>query len=450
MASLFIVPAEQVFDANGDPISGAKLNAYESGTLTRKDTFSDSGLTTANANPVVADADGRFIPIYIESGDYRFVLTDAADVEIWDADPVSGSAGASGAVEDVSASQNVEIDDATKVFAVDASGGAVTITLLAAATAGDGFEITVKKTDTSVNLVTIDGNGAETIDGATTLVLSAKDQSVTLRCDAGEWHVVSSYAMSAGIVTWRKGADIASASPLVLGTDGNYFDVTGTTGFSAITVAAGTLFMLQFDAALTLTHGASLDLPGEANITTAAGDRLIGFAEAANTVQVLSYFRADGQPLATKSGGVVQVVNTQDGAVATGTTALPADDTIPQNDEGDEYLELAITPTDAGNTLLIDVVLCYTHSVDTAIAVALFQDATAAALAAVANNLGAAGAAEVAAFRHTMTAGTTSETTFKVRAGGNTGSTMTVNGASSARLYGGVIASSITITEIAA
>lgn len=97
---------------------------------------------------------------------------------------------------------------------------------------------------------------------------------------------------------FTKGADIASASPLVLGTDGNYFDVTGTTGFSAITVAAGTLFMLQFDGALTLTHGASLDLPGEANITTAAGDRLIGFAEAANTVQVVSYFKADGTALA--------------------------------------------------------------------------------------------------------------------------------------------------------
>ena len=94
---------------------------------------------------------------------------------------------------------------------------------------------------------------------------------------------------------WTKGSDIASASPLVLGTDGNYFDVTGATGFSAITVAAGTLFMLQFDSTPTLTDGASLDLGG-ANVTAAAGDEMVFFATAANTVTLLA-FRA-----ATKAG----------------------------------------------------------------------------------------------------------------------------------------------------
>lgn len=97
---------------------------------------------------------------------------------------------------------------------------------------------------------------------------------------------------------WAKGSDIVSAATLVLGTDGNYFDVTGNTGpVTAITVPAGTLFMLQFDSNPTFNHGASLDMPGEANITFAAGDRLICFAEAANTVQVLSIFRASGRGL---------------------------------------------------------------------------------------------------------------------------------------------------------
>ena len=103
---------------------------------------------------------------------------------------------------------------------------------------------------------------------------------------------------------WSKGADIASASPLVVGADGNYFDVTGTTGFSAITVGAGTLFMLQFDGALAITHGSGITLPGAANITTVAGDRLIGFATAANTVDVISYTRASGAPLAPAASSV--------------------------------------------------------------------------------------------------------------------------------------------------
>ena len=55
-------------------------------------------------------------------------------------------------------------------------------------------------------------------------------------------------------------------------------------------------------------------------------------------------------------GKVVQIVNVQDGAVATTTTAIPLDDTIPQNTEGGEFMTLAITPTSATSKLRIDVV----------------------------------------------------------------------------------------------
>lgn len=50
-------------------------------------------------------------------------------------------------------------------------------------------------------------------------------------------------------------------------------------------------------------------------------------------------------------------------------------------------------------------------------------------------------------FNHIMTAGTTSATTFKVRCGGNAAGTTTFNGQATARKYGGVMASSIQITE---
>lgn len=92
----------------------------------------------------------------------------------------------------------------------------------------------------------------------------------------------------ASTLKMAKGGDISSASPLVIDTDGNYFDVTGTTNFSAMTVESGNFFMLQFDGALTITHGSGIELPGAANLTTAAGDRLICYATAANTVEVMS------------------------------------------------------------------------------------------------------------------------------------------------------------------
>ena len=47
-----------------------------------------------------------------------------------------------------------------------------------------------------------------------------------------------------------------------------------------------------------------------------------------------------------------------------------------------------------------------------------------------------------------MTAGTTSSTTFKGRAGLSAAGTLSFNGFGGARRFGGVMASSITITEV--
>jgi len=85
-----------------------------------------------------------------------------------------------------------------------------------------------------------------------------------------------------------KGGDISSASPTVIDVDGGFFDIVGTTSFSAFTVASGRLFTCQFDGALTITHGSGIELSGAANITTATGDRLTFYSVAANTVVEVS------------------------------------------------------------------------------------------------------------------------------------------------------------------
>jgi hypothetical protein len=151
-----------------------------------------------------------------------------------------------------------------------------------------------------------------------------------------------------------------------------------------------------------------------------------------------------------ESGDVLQVVDSRSVAVATGTTVLPADDTIPQNTEGDEYLTRAITPAATGNKLRIDVVLHLAASVAGTLTAALFQDATAGALAAGCQHVGAGDQVRCVTFTHYMNAGTVSETTFKVRAGLSTAGTTTLNGADATRMLGGVLCSSITITEVKA
>ena len=158
-------------------------------------------------------------------------------------------------------------------------------------------------------------------------------------------------------------------------------------------------------------------------------------------------YKISNYPTAGVKSRIVQIVNTQTGAVATGTTLIPNDDTIPLSGEGNQYMTLAITPTNVNNKLKIDVVFVGSSNVDNSLGVALFQDATTNAIAAVWSYI-AIGTYITITFSHYMAAGTTSATTFRVRAGGHGAGTTTFNGQAGGRIYGGVMASSITITEI--
>lgn len=159
---------------------------------------------------------------------------------------------------------------------------------------------------------------------------------------------------------------------------------------------------------------------------------------------------ANGGTGVASSKTIIQRVNTITGTMATGTTTIPADNTIPQNTEGDQYMSLSITPTNASNILVIEVIA----NINTTIAsnalmiMGLFQDSIANALAVCAATVPTNGTGNAIPMRYEMVAGTTSATTFKIRIGGNTAGTTTFNGFNTSAYFGGVFASSITITEI--
>lgn len=246
-------------------------------------------------------------------------------------------------------------------------------------------------------------------------------------------------------------ATIASATTTNIGAAAaNYLQVTGTTAITAFdTVQAGTERTLEFAGILTLTHNATtLILPSAASITTAAGDVAIMRSEGSGNWRCVSYTKASGQAIRSASGGIQQVVSTETGAVNTGTTTMTYADTIPQNTEGDQYMSLAITPANASSTLIIDVVWNGANNTGNVQSIALFQDATAGALASVSLQAVTANTQLQLVLRHKMTSGTTSATTFKVRSGSNAAGTTTFNGASGGRIHGGVMASSVTIAEV--
>lgn len=87
------------------------------------------------------------------------------------------------------ASASVAIGPGIGTVLADATGGAITITLPLAVNSADR-QISVKKTDASGNAVTLDGNGAETIDGAAGYALPAQNNFVTVLCDGINWQVI--------------------------------------------------------------------------------------------------------------------------------------------------------------------------------------------------------------------------------------------------------------------
>lgn len=121
-----------------------------------------------------------------------------------------------------------------------------------------------------------------------------------------------------GVQNEAHGADVASAGTINLTTaTGNLVDVTGTTTITAITLLEGAERTVRFTGALTLTNGASLVLPGGANITTASGDFAIFRGYGSGVVRCTNYTRGDGNALVSTSSGLVFLSTTTVSGVAT-------------------------------------------------------------------------------------------------------------------------------------
>jgi len=87
-AYLFFEPTARPLTLSGALMPGAQLQFYLAGTTTPTDVYADASLGTALSNPVVADADGRFVPIYLDPlVTYRVQLYDSLDVLQYDVDP---------------------------------------------------------------------------------------------------------------------------------------------------------------------------------------------------------------------------------------------------------------------------------------------------------------------------------------------------------------------------
>lgn len=109
----------------------------------------------------------------------------------------------------------------------------------------------------------------------------------------------------------KKGADVASTAALPVLTDGNFFDVTGTTTITSInTIGVGAVIYLQFDSALTITHHSTdLVLPEGRSITTKTGDIATFLEYASGDWMLIGYSRNRGEELVAYRRPVLKYVS---------------------------------------------------------------------------------------------------------------------------------------------
>ena len=224
-----------LFEGAAQPLS--TLTFSLTGTSTAQDTFSDAGLTSANANPVVSDANGYFGEIFIKRERYKVIWKNAAGTTLKAWDPV----------------------DKDQVFTRGAGLPSDPHPGQKHANTSDGHTYEYKLATSAW----LDLGASDAVGNTATVTEQLTGTSASAYCTPDS---------VAGL--WQRGADIASASTISLSAaGGGVFNITGTTGITGISSAqGGRRVLFRFAASLLLTHNATSFILFGSNITTAAGD----------------------------------------------------------------------------------------------------------------------------------------------------------------------------------
>jgi hypothetical protein len=290
---------------DGSALSGGKIFTYEASTTTAKTCWTDRAKTTPETNPIILDSEGRTTAFC--DGVYKMVIKDSADVTLVTMDGISyGGEGLNTAklssysslaeaVADIGGTKTVLIIDTTdtlnenvtvpsNITLVALFRDAITLNAKTLTMNGDiwagAFEWIIGTgtfagtpvvqfydptwTASTVTDSTTPSYKALTMDGITVTSMVANNVSA-----------VTDKIVFSNTVSFSKGSDIASAATLTLGADGNYFDVTGTTGITNISSRGiGTAIKLHFDDIVTITNSSNIENIGAVNINTASGDEM--------------------------------------------------------------------------------------------------------------------------------------------------------------------------------
>ena len=141
------------------------------------------------------------------------------------------------------------------------------------------------------------------------------------------------------------------------------------------------------------------------------------------------------------------------GALSSTTAQIPADNTIPQSNEGAQFLSVSITPQSASSYLYVCVVVgAWTANAISTGCGAIFRDSGANAIAAALGTILQSGSSNQFQIACVVASGSTAATVLKYRMGLAGGSgTMNFNGyGGPVQYFNGACSSGIVVTEFGA
>lgn len=248
----------------------------------------------------------------------------------------------------ITAAYTATVDDS--LINADATAGAITVTLPTAASAV-GQVLTVRKVDSGGNAVTIDGSGAETINGAATKVLSAQYDTARIISNGTSWAVESVGTSTVVPATLTS----SSANALAVGPNGTTnptFNVDASTssaatglnvksaaaasGLAVSVVSSGTNEALTIDAkgsgTITLNGTGTGAVTTPRALVSTGGTAGVGYATGAGGTVTQATNRTTGVTLSKVAGQITtNTASLAAGATAKFTvtnTAVAATDTV--------------------------------------------------------------------------------------------------------------------------
>lgn len=210
-ATLVFPPGYRATDATGTVVSGGKLKFYNAGTLVARTVYSNLGLSSSLGSTVFTGSDGMpvassgsstEVSVYTGTTPYKIVFTTSADVEIWTLDNLIGALDTStflttGSTSTLSipvisktGNYTITTTDRGKLVQGNAGGGNFTLTLDAAATLGDGWNVEIRNSGTSGQVI-LAASQAIAFEGQTFTSRALElGEAFAIRCDGTAFKIV--------------------------------------------------------------------------------------------------------------------------------------------------------------------------------------------------------------------------------------------------------------------